>query len=65
MTLNQITAAIKALRNTVDKLNLEIINITKTDFVNNVPWNNIKSLLQLTFIDSIPFTQELCESPKL
>jgi len=52
MTLNQITAVIKNLRNTVDKLNLEKISVAKTDFVNNVPWNNIKSLLQLTFINS-------------
>jgi len=50
MTINQI--AIKDLRNTVDKLNLKTISIAKTDFVNNVPWSNIKSLLQLTFIDS-------------
>jgi len=52
MTLNRITAVIKDLRNTVDKLNLETISIAKTDFVNNVPWNNIKSLLQLTFVNS-------------
>jgi len=52
MTLNQITAVIKDLRNTVDKLNLETVTIAKTDFVNNVPWNNIKSLLQLTFVNS-------------
>jgi len=32
MTLNQITAAIKDLQNTVDKLNLETVNIAKTDF---------------------------------
>jgi len=43
MTLNQITAVIKDLRNIVDKLNPETINIAKTDFLNNVPWNNIKS----------------------
>jgi len=49
---HQIATAIKDLRNTVDKLNLETFSIAKTDFVNNVPWSNIKSLLQLTFIDS-------------
>jgi len=52
MTLNQITAVIKDLRNTVDKLNLKTVSIAKIDFVNNVPWNNIKSLLQLTFVNS-------------
>jgi len=52
MTINQITAAIKDLRDIVNKLNLETLSIAKTDFVNNVPWSNIKSLLQLTFIDS-------------
>jgi len=50
--MNQISTAIKDLRNTVDKLNLETLSIAKTDFVYNVPWSNIKSLLQLTFIDS-------------
>jgi len=52
MTMNQIATAIKDLRNTVNELNLETLSIAKTDFVNNVPWSNIKSLLQLTFIDS-------------
>jgi len=52
MTMNQITTTIKDLRNTIDKLNLETLSIAKTEFVNNVPWSNIKSLLQLTFIDS-------------
>jgi len=52
MTMNQIATAIKDLRNIVDKLNLETLSTAKTDFVNNVPWNNIESLLQLTFIDS-------------
>jgi len=42
----------KDIRNTVNKLNLETLSIAKTDFVNNVPWNNNKSLVQLTFIDS-------------
>jgi len=50
MTLNQITAVIKDLRNALDKLNLETISIAKTDFVNNVPWSNIKSL-QLIFVN--------------
>jgi len=52
MTMNQISTAIKNLRNTIDKLNLETLSIAKTDFINNVSWSNIKSLLQLTFIDS-------------
>jgi len=52
MTMNQISTAIKDLRNTVDKLKLETLSIAKTDFVNNISWSNIKSLLQLTFIDS-------------
>jgi len=52
MTLTQISAVIKDLRNTVDKLNLKTLSIAKTDIVNNVPWSNIKSLLQLTFTDS-------------
>jgi len=37
MTMNQIATAIKNLRNTVDKLNLQTLGIAKTDFVNNVP----------------------------
>jgi len=51
MTLAQITAVIKDLRATVEKLNLEI-SIAKTDYINNVPWNNIKSVLHLIFINS-------------
>jgi len=52
MTLTQITAVIKELRTIAEKLNLETISIAKTDYINNVPWNNIKSVLYLTFIDS-------------
>jgi len=52
MTLTQITAVIKDLRIIVEKLKLETISIAKTDYINNVPWNNIKSVLYLTFIDS-------------
>jgi len=51
MTLTQITAVIKDLR-IVEKLKLETISIAKIDYINNVPWNNIKSTLYLIFIDS-------------
>lgn len=52
MTLTHITEVLKDLRITIEKLKLETLSIAKTDTVNNVPWSNIKSLLQLTFIDS-------------
>ena len=52
MTLAQITAALKDLCITAENLKLETLSIAKTDIVNNVPWNNIKPLLQLTFINS-------------
>lgn len=41
MTLTQITATIKNLRDIADELKLDTISIAKTDLVNNVPWSNI------------------------
>jgi len=52
MTLSQISIVLKDLRTVVEKLKFETVSIAKTDLVNNVPWNDIKSLLQLAFIDS-------------
>ena len=50
--LSQISIVVKDLRTIVEKLKLETISIAKMDFVNNVSWNDIKSLLQLASIDS-------------
>ncbi|XP_018374503.1 PREDICTED: uncharacterized protein LOC108768539, partial [Trachymyrmex cornetzi] len=52
MTLTQISAAIKDLRVAAENRNLETLSIAKMDYVNNVPWSNIKTVLQLTFADS-------------
>ncbi|KAG5311375.1 POL3 protein, partial [Pseudoatta argentina] len=35
-----------------EELNLETFSITKTDYLNNVLWSNIKTALQLTFVNS-------------
>jgi len=45
MTLSQILTVVKDLRTIIKKLKLETVSIAKTDFVNNVPWNDIKDLL--------------------
>ena len=47
MTLSQISIVLKDLRTVVEKLKFETVSIAKTDLVNNVLWNDIKSLLQL------------------
>lgn len=52
MTLTHIAIAIKDLRKIADELNLETLSIAKIDFINNVPWSNTKSLLQLNFMNS-------------
>ncbi len=53
MTLTQISAAIKDLRLSRKPGNpLETLSIAKTDYINNIPWNNIKTILQLIFADS-------------
>ncbi|KMQ88977.1 enzymatic polyprotein endonuclease reverse [Lasius niger] len=49
-TLNHIIETIKDLRYITENLKLETLSIAKTEFINNVPWNNIKSQLQLIFI---------------
>jgi len=53
MTLNHIMTAIKELRNIIINLKLETLSIAKTDYINNVPWINIKSLLQLLLTEII------------
>ena len=51
--LTQISAAkVKDLQIVMETRNLETLSIAKTDYINNVPWNNIKKLLQLIFADS-------------
>ena len=40
------------MRKIIEDLELETVSIAKTEFVNNVPWNNIKTQLQLIFIDA-------------
>lgn len=51
MTLNQISIAIDNLRDVIQDLKLETISIAKTETINNVPWNNIKSRLLSIFIN--------------
>jgi len=50
--LQNIARTIKDLREIVDDLNLETLSIAKTDFVNNVPWDNIKIQLQIAFLNA-------------
>ena len=52
LTLNNIINTLKDLRHVTEKLKLETISIAKTELINNVPWNNIKSQLQIIFIDA-------------
>ncbi|KAG5314888.1 POL4 protein, partial [Pseudoatta argentina] len=52
MTFTQISAVIKDLRFVTEELKLETISIAKTGHINNVPWSNIKTALQLVFVDS-------------
>ena len=52
ITFIQISAVIKDLRSVTEELKLETIIIAKTDHINNVPWSNIKTALQLIFVDS-------------
>ena len=52
MTLHNISCAISSLRKLTDKLNLDTLSIAKTDLINNVPWDNVKTQLQLTFLNA-------------
>lgn len=51
-TLDHITKTLKDLNNITKNLKLETLSIAKTEFINNVPWSNIKAQLQLLLIDS-------------
>lgn len=52
MGLTQIIATITHLRELIDELKLETFSIAKTDLINNVPWNHVKSQLRLAFAES-------------
>src|SRR5436190_152070 len=52
LTLSYIVETLTDLKQTVEKLNLETFSIAKTEFVNNVPWNNIKTHLRTIFMDA-------------
>ncbi|KAL6418934.1 hypothetical protein ACFW04_011685 [Cataglyphis niger] len=52
VTLNHIIEALRKLRHIAEDLQLKTISIAKTEFINNVPWSNVKSQLQLIFIDA-------------
>jgi len=52
VTLNQIVAVLNDLRNLLETLKLETLSIAKTDYVNNVPWDNIKIQLRLILLDT-------------
>ncbi|RLU23008.1 hypothetical protein DMN91_005286 [Ooceraea biroi] len=52
LTLEQIIPVIEDLRATSDKLKIQTLSIAKTDLINNVPWNNVKSQLQLAFANA-------------
>ena len=47
MTLSQISTVVKDLRNIIEKLTLEIVSITKTDFVNNV------NITEMDFVNNV------------
>lgn len=49
--LSRIIAS-KNLKKIIKKLKLETISIAKTDLVNNVSWNNIKTQIQLIFLNT-------------
>lgn len=59
MTLNQISIAVNNLRDIIQDLKLETISIAKTEIINNVPWNNIKSRLLSIFIN-VPTKLIIC-----
>ncbi|KAL6427138.1 hypothetical protein ACFW04_008640 [Cataglyphis niger] len=52
VTLTHIIEALRKLRHIAENLQLKTISIAKTEFINNVPWSNVKSQLQLIFIDA-------------
>ena len=52
LTLERIIETLKELQNITEELKLETISIAKTEFINNVPWSNIKSQLQIIFMDA-------------
>ena len=52
LTLNLMISALKDLRKITENLELETLSIARIDCINNVPWNDIKTQLQLIFIDA-------------
>src|SRR5436190_7200617 len=52
LTLERIIETLKELQNITEELKLETISIAKTEFINNVPWSNIRSQLQIIFMDA-------------